>query len=436
MFGLFNTSCPLELGQKTWTERRMLWLAEQLGAHRLHNATVVTPTDEFFPDRYDADYPSARKCLDRMCGYMGVDSGAVELEIASADAMPGAAGLYHMRAQGHIFVADTQLADPTRLLATLAHELAHEILLRGGHLTGQEPDHEQVTDLLPVFLGAGIFGANATIREYQERAGAAWSWGFSTQGYLSSIVLGYALALFAYVRGEDAPDWRHHLRTDAKKTLSAGLRFLQKTGDSLFTPKTVHRPPAPSAALALEQLAARSPTLRLAALWDVIDHRLGDPHLLGPVLRCASESDATIRAAATQALGVFGDTARGALPQLIDLLHDRVPFVRTAAAAALGELKPPANEVVPELARLLLQEDTAAGAVVVLNGYGAEAAPCLPKLLVALERSLSTFTDATPHFFALFRTLCPDPERTLRAHFGARDPDLLRQALTELKRRD
>jgi hypothetical protein len=164
MFGLFVPSCPVDLGMKTWIERRMLWFVGRFGAERLRSAQVVTPTTEFLPDAYTPTKTGVRACLDRMCGYMEIKHSEVALEILPDDLMPGAAGLYERRASGHVCIAESQLADPPQLIATVVHELAHDILLRGQHMTGTEPDHEYTTDLLPVFLGVGIFGANATVR--------------------------------------------------------------------------------------------------------------------------------------------------------------------------------------------------------------------------------------------------------------------------------
>ena len=187
--------------------------------------------------------------------------------------MPGAAGLYEIQARSNVCVARSRLDALPQLLATLAHELAHELLLKGGHLTQETADHEHVTDLLPVFLGTGVFLANATVQSASERYGN-WYWSsISKQGYLSSITLGYALALFAFARGEGRPPWAAHLRTDAAATLRAGLGYLRKTGDSLFHPDTLGKPagvPGPEDVKA--RLAHRSPTVRLAALWDVAEH--------------------------------------------------------------------------------------------------------------------------------------------------------------------
>jgi hypothetical protein len=217
--------------------------------------------------------------------------------------------------RGNICVAHSQLADPTRLLATQAHQLAHEILLRGGHLTGSEPNHEQVTDLLPAFLGVGIFGANATLRDSSGWEGVASWWSISQPGYKSSFVLGYALALFAFGRGESWPAWRKYLRPDARGALEKGLKFLQKTGDSLCTPETLGAPlRAPTAARVLDRLAHPSPTFRLTGLWELVTAELTDPLLMEPVTGCLAHPDGDVRTEAAWAVSLSGAAARVSTP--------------------------------------------------------------------------------------------------------------------------
>jgi hypothetical protein len=58
----------------------------------------------------------------------------------------------------HMVVAlkSTLLKDPLSLVATAAHELDPVILLGGGLMERDTPDHEPMTDLLTVYLGFGI----------------------------------------------------------------------------------------------------------------------------------------------------------------------------------------------------------------------------------------------------------------------------------------
>jgi len=235
--------------------------------------------------------------------------------------MPGAAGLYQQRKRSLIRVAHSQLADPFRLLATLCHELAHELLLGGGLLTAGVSDHEWITDLLPVFLGTGIFLANSTLQDSSGYS-AGWSWwSMSRQGYLPSRIFGYAFALFAFVRGETQPSWAEHLRLDARVALHTGLRYLHKTGDSLFHPDTIReKVPLLTPARVIERLRTGTPTVRLATLWDIPDSALASTEVLTAVQACLDDGDAHLIAEAARTLGRFGPAAEAAIPRLLDVL--------------------------------------------------------------------------------------------------------------------
>ena len=75
-----------------------------------------------------------------------------------------------VRSRAAIGVEYKQLNDPLGLVATLAHEIGHEILLGEGRVSRDQPDHEPLT-LLTVFMGMGShFTANAT----SSRQGLAW----------------------------------------------------------------------------------------------------------------------------------------------------------------------------------------------------------------------------------------------------------------------
>jgi hypothetical protein len=70
-----------------------------------------------------------------------------------------AAGLYHHDPAGRpqISINEAQLKDPMVVVALLAHELGHIILLHPGLVDCKDPDMEPLNDLLTVFLGLGIF---------------------------------------------------------------------------------------------------------------------------------------------------------------------------------------------------------------------------------------------------------------------------------------
>jgi hypothetical protein len=435
MWGWFAPSCPLDLLEKTWTERRMRWFADQFGIDRLLKAEVILPTDQYFPDEYHETAADARRMMDRICKYMGVDPATVEFEVVAE--LSQAVGHYDASGQKPVIrVTEAQLHQPGLLAATLAHELAHELLLGGGLLTAESPDHEWVTDLLPLYLGLGVFGANATIQERSGYAALVSWWRMSRQGYLPSRVFGYAFALFAFVRGETKPAWLTYLRPDAAEPCRDGLHYLHKTGDSLFQPDTVRQR---SRQLSVGELAERlrhpSPTFRLDALWEIRDRKLTDTRLVAPLIELLSDPDEILVGEAAARLPPFGAAAGAAVPLLLKALSAQREQTQADAAVVLGMLRLQAKDVIPELIFLVRHGNGAAvtAATEALCQFGPEAEPATEPLLTAMRTALINLADG----FALIAArsllaISPDAERAVREHF-ADDTELCQQALSALQ---
>ena len=118
----------------------------------------------YFPDPYSGALADARRMFVRVCGYMKVDPNRFDLDVVPDDSIRGAVGLYYQDERPRIVLAQAQLLDPERLVATIAHEVAHDVLLGGGLISPQEPDHEQITDLVPARIEhaqAPVFGRNS-----------------------------------------------------------------------------------------------------------------------------------------------------------------------------------------------------------------------------------------------------------------------------------
>lgn len=241
---------------------------------------------------------------------MQIPPSSIQLEVREDAAMPGAAGLYE---PGLIRLAESQLADLPALVAVLAHELAHDLLVGRG-LLKDDLDAEWVTDLLPVYLGLGIFTANATLREKNIRVGNISWWTMQRRGYLNSCMIGYALAVFAWVREERHPDWAQFLRLDAAEPLSYGLYYLDSTEDSLLGPETCSTLDRPIAWHALlEQIEKGSPSACIAGLWELAqrqnDGREDLGYAVSLVRRHLAHRMPELRAEAARALAPLGPVA-------------------------------------------------------------------------------------------------------------------------------
>jgi hypothetical protein len=253
VFGLTNAKLPITSEQQLWIDSSFIRLAALVGSNRLLQATVVLPTPEHFPDAYDRSEIALRRMFHRVAARMQVDPADVELTLfASGDAITrdlvpfysgktaGAAGLYYHDPadRPRISINEDQLKDPVALVATLAHELGHIMLLRPGLVDRNDPDMEPLNDLLTVFLGFGVFTANSAFRFEQHSDYASQGWSTRRTGYLSEEQLGYALARFAFERSEGKPVWVSFLSTNIAAYLKRSAAWLAKQyGPRLFVEK-------------------------------------------------------------------------------------------------------------------------------------------------------------------------------------------------------
>jgi hypothetical protein len=243
MFGL-TPKLPVSDEDRQWVDDGFNRLSRLLGHKRMLEAKLVLPDAEHFPDPYDKSGLVVEKMLCRICDYMKVDRRQIDLEIFPDETeelkemLPywkgshnGCAGLYvHPEDESHRMVValrSSQLDDPMALVATLAHELSHVILLGGGLMEHSVKDMEPMTDLLTVFLGFGIFNANCAARLTKWQNDRQQGWSMQHLGYLPEEIYGYALARFARERGDRAPKWTRHLSTNVRTYFKKSAGWLE-----------------------------------------------------------------------------------------------------------------------------------------------------------------------------------------------------------------
>ena len=238
----WKTTLPVNPERRQWIDSSMWRLVRLFGRERIVRAPVVLPNGDFFSDSYDSSETAVRRVLERVCLYLGVDPDRIEFEIFSdasdslADSAPawgvergsGPTGLYSGGWCQSIEVRASLLSDPVALIATFAHELCHVLLLGGGLMDPSEPDMEPFTDLATVFHGFGVCHANACVRFRQWDSGARHGWQGSQLGYLTEEDYGYALAVFAQMRGDSNPLWAAHLSTNVRSYFKRSARVLSK----------------------------------------------------------------------------------------------------------------------------------------------------------------------------------------------------------------
>ncbi len=169
MKSFLTPKCPVNADEQAWIDESMGWFVEQFGPQALQRP-VILPTDEFFPGDYTGSDAEVREVIALMCTYLEVDPGRIDVELGTdyddspsaelRDAVPdlaydnsGAAGHYHRRdGRGVITIARAQAEAPMALIATIAHELCHELLIGGGLAAPSRKDGEPLTDLWAQYL--------------------------------------------------------------------------------------------------------------------------------------------------------------------------------------------------------------------------------------------------------------------------------------------
>lgn len=243
-----STKLPVEDEERKWIEDALQWLIQEFGVDYFLARRMVLPESSFFPDKFNGTEESVCALVSRVCSYMDVAPNRVEVELFSdrddtvskhnlgGEDYSGAAGLYLHPAtstdRAKVSINVSKLKNPTALVATIAHELGHVILLGDGRLSREDKGHEYMTDLLTVFLGLGIFTANAVVQFSQWQSHSHQGWSISRQGYMTEEQFGYALAACMWMRNETGDEWIKHLSLNAKHYFKASLKYLEKGGDT------------------------------------------------------------------------------------------------------------------------------------------------------------------------------------------------------------
>ncbi len=192
MFGWLRVDCPVGPEQKAWIEDRMRWLAMEFGLDQRAKRPLFCQPASSFPDPYDGRPEAVWPMLHRVCGYMGVDSKPIRLAFYTQRTyLRDAAGLENGAAgtatrptadSTTIRLDASKLSDPMAVVATLAHELGHVLLLGQGRISRDAPDHEPLTDLITIFLGMGLYTDNSRVRDRTDRHGTTERWSIQFAG--------------------------------------------------------------------------------------------------------------------------------------------------------------------------------------------------------------------------------------------------------------
>lgn len=208
-------------------------------AEALSAPTLVQPTGEYFPDRFQHDAPSVERLLRRMMAHSPLaDDLGIELAFlepaadhaggcGSAACGPGGGGggagpsVQELEDGYRVFVAVTDVANPDVLTASLARAVGALVL----HEAGEAGDEElgAAAEIAAAACGLGVILANGS---------AVWAKGchglkMAQATLLSVEETAVALALFAAVHGVKPSSVQAHLGTTQREALDTAWAWVE-----------------------------------------------------------------------------------------------------------------------------------------------------------------------------------------------------------------
>ncbi len=430
MFGLFKAKPPVGPWEKAWVEHRMCWLTEQFGMTRLLEAPTLVSNFDGIPDVHDE--ATANELFDFLQTWMKVDGTQFRVQVFSDVVAPESIGTVSDEV-AVLKVTEEQLADRSGLIGGLANVLARQALIDVG-VEPRTADDEWTISLYPVFLGLGIFVANAKYEKPASDSGSIAWWSVRQRGNLPARMTAYALALRSWTRHDQNTAWEAELRQDAISVFQDGRKYLDKTSDSVFSRDTSTKPRGKLNQQALlDELRSGSPSRKISAMWGLSERAarretLDDAKTSELIMDALRHKQAEVRAVAATTLPAF-DRSPHAAQDLADALADSSDEVRIAAAGALSGFAGVDDEtLVFDLTKALNDDERLVvfNAARSLTAYGDAAQSATKTLLKRLRRALVECRDddAFTILWAL-DAIVPDARQTISSYFDDSDAEYL-----------
>ncbi len=249
MFWNKSPKLPVTPEDKEWIEESMIWIKQIFDADYFIGLDTILPNKNYYNCNFNGQQSDAEFVLEQTKIYMDIDREDIKLDFFSdspvemadgtllstpSDNINGswksATGTYESDGNNTIIrIEKNQLKNTTGLIATIAHELCHEILLGEGYL---EENDEYLTDLLAVAYGFGIFLGNSCHSFNKFRTAHGSGWESASTGYLPEQVIAYAMAWLCIYRNEE-PVWKTMLNPTILKYFNQGMEYIKTYPDKV-----------------------------------------------------------------------------------------------------------------------------------------------------------------------------------------------------------
>ena len=241
MFWNKKKKLPITEEDKIWVDEDLKWLKAEFGLEHFMEIRTVTPTKDFYERTFDGTEKDAEFILGRTMELMNIQNADIKLDFFSdspiemadgtilttpADldgSWKSASGTYEKTENETVISIETgQLKNPISLIATISHELAHQILLGENRI---EENDEFLTDFTAIVYGFGIFIGNSRFNFSSFSTNGGFGWQSNGQGYLPEQIIAYAMAWLSKERNEKT-DYSQYLNKSMKKYFDQSIDWL------------------------------------------------------------------------------------------------------------------------------------------------------------------------------------------------------------------
>jgi hypothetical protein len=241
MFWNKKIKLPITKEDKIWIDEDLNWLRTEFGEEHFKEIRTVTPTKDYYDRTFDGTEKDAEFILKRTMELMNIRDTEIKLEFFSDEPIEmddgttlttpadingswkSASGTYEQTENGTIISIETsQLKNTISLIATISHELSHQILLGENRI---EENDEFLTDFTAIVYGFGIFIGNSRFNFSQFSSNGWVGWNSTGQGYLPEQIIAYAMAWLSKERNEKT-EFSQYLNKSMKKYFEQSYKYL------------------------------------------------------------------------------------------------------------------------------------------------------------------------------------------------------------------
>jgi hypothetical protein len=243
MFGFFKAEFPVGDDEKKWIEDSLSWLYSPARKIKFKNFEFISTTNYFPSENLKIEEVLVYKIFEKVKTHLLLpDDLKCEVRLIDPDTIPLPEGLHikpsnsdPMSFNGYMedgkFIIDVNskyLSTPFYIVSKIAYSLTFYKLINDESL---KKVNGFINELSTLAFGFGVFQANSVIYHDQWQGTSHYGWKVGRRGFLSQEIVGYALALSAFIKEDLNQEWSKYLCRDVKAYFDRSVKYIKSNSD-------------------------------------------------------------------------------------------------------------------------------------------------------------------------------------------------------------